>query len=553
MKNISTFLLVLTALFWLSSSSFADDETVVNEVMQIRYASDAPVIDGIMDDIWLTTTAEQMFHVEGDATGSAIFAYDDHYSAFRVLWDEDYFYIFMSVVDDTLKTEIDEGSPWLNDCIELFIDGGNEKSTAGYDANDVQWRWVYPETVDGEHPATSATNSPGEWAWMETSSGYNFELRISADSLSSRFALEEDTEIGFEISNGDLETSASPQTVLHWWTSVATTWNDPSLFGTAVLTGKEISPILEIPYAEDKPVIDGEMNDDEGWELTDEISLTRFEGASDVNPQAGYFIDWTDHVGSFWTLWDEEYLYFFARVIDDSLKTDIDEGSPWLNDCIEIFFDGGNEKSTSGYDANDVQWRWVYPEPSDGEHPATSATNSPGDWAWAETELGYDFELRISADSLASRFALESDTEIGFEVSNGDLETASSPQYVLHWWTNVATTWNDPSLFGTALLTGGSVGVDDKLPVAGSYALSQNYPNPFNPSTTITYSVANSDRVKLSVYNVLGNQVAVLVDNFKGPGTYNVKFNAGDIASGVYFYKLEAGNQLLVKKMMLLK
>jgi hypothetical protein len=548
MRNMITCLVVVLIVFIYFSSSFAGNTRVTtldqSGIMQIRYASEAPDIDGEMDDIWLNTTAEQMLKVEGDTTGK-IFAYDDHYSACRILWDEDYLYLFVCVVDDTLKTDINITSPWMNDCVELFIDGGNEKASS-YDANDVQWRWVYPETVE-DHPATG--KSPGQWAWYETSCGYNFELRISADSLASRFDLESDTEIGLEISNGDLETPSSPQTVLHWWTNVATTWNDPSLFGTAILTEKEVSPILEISYAEDTPIIDGEMTEDEGWELADEISLTRFEGAPDVYPQDSIFTDWTDHVASFWALWDEDYFYAFVKVIDDSLKTDINITSPWMNDCIELFFDGGNEKATS-YDANDVQWRWVYPETVE-DHPATG--KSPGEWVWQQTELGYDFELRISADSLASRFLLEDDTEIGFEVSNGDLETPSSPQRVLHWWTNVATTWNDPSLFGTAVLVGGSDAIGDNHSLVSDFELGQNYPNPFNPATKIAYSLGKAENVKLIVYNLLGQEISVLVNGQRTAGKHIIEFNGANLPSGIYFYTLQTGDRILTNKMVLIK
>ena len=86
------------------------------------------------------------------------------------------------------------------------------------------------------------------------------------------------------------------------------------------------------------------MTSGEGWELADELSFIKFEGAPDIYPQDSIFTSWKDHTASFWTLWDEDNFYVFAKVIDDSLKTVIDKASPWLNDCVEIFFDGGNEK-----------------------------------------------------------------------------------------------------------------------------------------------------------------------------------------------------------------
>ena len=95
--------------------------------------------------------------------------------------------------------------------------------------------------------------------------------------------------------------------------------------------------------------------------------------------------------------------------------------------------------------------------------------------------------------------------------------------------------------------------VTEKPPVVRSYALDQNYPNPFNPKTTIKYTVAKSVNVSLKVYNVLGQEVATLVNEVKNPGTYSVDFGSGKFASGVYFYALKAGSFNEVKKMVLMK
>lgn len=548
MKRNTSILFLMLLSFYISSPLLAGNKNIVDDVLQVRKTLEAPVIDGIMDNVWLITSAQAMVLSEGRSLDTLV-SFDDHYAAFRALWDDDNFYIFMSVVDDSIKVEADVASPWLNDCIEIFFDGQNEKATS-YDANDVQWRYVYGETPDNR--AATAAAVPGVWAWAQTSSGYNFELSISRDSLASKFDLEADQEIGFEISNGDLETASSPQTVLHWWTNNGLTWNDPSLFGTAVLTGVELNGdgVIEIHYAEDKPNIDGQMDEGEGWEASEEYSFARFEGAPDANLQDSTFTSWRDHQASFWLLWDEDYFYAFAKVVDDSLYggAEANVSSPWLNDCVEIFFDGENDKATS-YDANDIQWRWVLNETVD-ENPAS---NGVGDWAWEPTDLGYNFELRIPKDSLAVLFPLEQDHEIGFEISNGDLETINSPQRVLHWWTNVATTWNDPSLFGTATLMGTTGVIRNDKVIATDYTLSQNYPNPFNPATKINYTIPSNEKVKLVVYDLFGKQVAVLFDGYQGAGSYTVDFNAQNLASGIYFFRLQAGNNILARKMTLLK
>lgn len=88
-----------------------------------------------------------------------------------------------------------------------------------------------------------------------------------------------------------------------------------------------------------------------------------------------------------------------------------------------------------------------------------------------------------------------------------------------------------------------------------SYSLSQNYPNPFNPETTINYSLPKSEHVTLKVFDMLGCEVATLVDEFKQAGTYNYKFSIINhkLSSGIYFYRLTAGSYSATKKFILMK
>lgn len=86
-----------------------------------------------------------------------------------------------------------------------------------------------------------------------------------------------------------------------------------------------------------------------------------------------------------------------------------------------------------------------------------------------------------------------------------------------------------------------------------SYSLTQNFPNPFNPSTMIQYSIADAQKVELKIYDLLGREVQTLVNDVQNPGSYNVMFNAQNLSSGIYFYRLTAGNFSEVKKMTLVK
>ncbi|MFH0736761.1 MAG: T9SS type A sorting domain-containing protein [bacterium] len=95
--------------------------------------------------------------------------------------------------------------------------------------------------------------------------------------------------------------------------------------------------------------------------------------------------------------------------------------------------------------------------------------------------------------------------------------------------------------------------INDELTEPTDFNLSQNYPNPFNPATTIKFTIPSANVVTLKVYDILGSEVTTIVNEFKNAGTYEVNFNASNLASGVYFYSLQTGNFAQTKKLLLLK
>lgn len=114
---------------------------------------------------------------------------------------------------------------------------------------------------------------------------------------------------------------------------------------------------------------------------------------------------------------------------------------------------------------------------------------------------------------------------------------------------------NNGSIDDTMFLKNQATRIEDEglLLSPNNYNLAQNYPNPFNPVTTIKYSIPESGNVSLKVYDILGNEVASLVNEEKARGVHSVTFNAGSLSSGVYFYKIQAGSYSSTRKMLLLK
>jgi photosystem II stability/assembly factor-like uncharacterized protein len=99
----------------------------------------------------------------------------------------------------------------------------------------------------------------------------------------------------------------------------------------------------------------------------------------------------------------------------------------------------------------------------------------------------------------------------------------------------------------------GIVSVETEQEIPQGFNLAQNYPNPFNPTTTIQYLIPENGTVKLTVYNALGEAVRTLVNNYKEAGTYTINFNASNLSSGIYYYRINAGEFSASKKMILIK
>ena len=98
------------------------------------------------------------------------------------------------------------------------------------------------------------------------------------------------------------------------------------------------------------------------------------------------------------------------------------------------------------------------------------------------------------------------------------------------------------------------VGIDDKLSSQiENYNLFQNFPNPFNPLTNISYSLPHSGNIRLIIYNLLGEEIAHLVEGRQSAGYHSISWNASNVASGIYFYRLQAGDFVQTRKMVLLK
>ncbi len=542
-KVLITIVLMLLVSFtvYAGSKRVIKLNSVVNDVLIIPKTAVPPVIDGELDNIWLLTTATPLQKFENGSSDTDK-VYADHSSFFRVLWDDNYFYLFVQIIDDELDAS-NRGEPWMNDCVELFLDGDNSKGAQYDGVNDVQWRWVYGD--DKLEASQRVSSGPGDFVFKQTDEGYNLEVAIPKSQVEPYMPLTDEQEIGFEISNADRDQGNRDQ-VIHWWTTDGNTWQNASLFGTAVLDPNEIDEVLKINYTDSAPIIDGDFDD--VWNKSLEYSLTKLEG-DPVPLSSTIYTTWDDHLASFWCLWDDNNFYLFVKVVDEELDAS-NRGEPWMNDCVELFLDGDNSKGAQYDGVNDVQWRWVYGD--DKLEASQRVSSGPGTYVFKQTDNGYNLEVVIPKNQVEPYMPLVQDQEIGFEISNADRDQGNRND-VRHWWTNDGNTWQNASLFGTAVLTGKTTSIRHEPVLVNDYRLEQNYPNPFNPSTKITYALPKDEYVKLAVYDILGNEIAVLIDQYQKPGIYTVDFKANNLASGIYFYKLTTSKINMTRKMMLIK
>ncbi|MCB2211045.1 T9SS type A sorting domain-containing protein [bacterium] len=200
------------------------------------------------------------------------------------------------------------------------------------------------------------------------------------------------------------------------------------------------------------------------------------------------------------------------------------------------------------------------PGETESEREMTMALNSDGDWLHLFYTKDYDGGIaspggdapvgdptnnplvyhRVAKQALIDSFDVNAQWVRNYPLHRDSTDFYQDPD---DW-----TTYPDDGFFGLT-----SVGEKNQSLTPDQFELQQNYPNPFNPSTQIAFNLSSPGKVKLAVYDVLGREVATLVNRGMSAGAHSVNFYAGDLASGVYFYKLSSGDQAVTRKMVLMK
>lgn len=318
-----------------------------------------------------------------------------------------------------------------------------------------------------------------------------------------------------------------------------------------------ISPVAPTNFAADGDLSDWagipsfRMHPDDGSGTI--VNNTVIDGDADLSVDAYVAID-------------NDYLYFAFDVEDDIIVTDTTINS-WLRDAPDLFIGlynahGASHVSLERGSEPDYHFRFNSNQAiidNLGGKIMLRPTNP--DYYWAtKFPTGYVVEGRLSLDSLAAagnddRFTPVVGQRIPIDFETGDADATGEREGILTYSIdNQDHSYFDVSLWSHTWIGDQMTGVENNSSVKPLiFKLSQNYPNPFNPTTVINYSVATKGAVRLEVFNILGQKVATLLNKVQNAGQYDVSFDASQLTSGVYIYRIMAGSFVQSRKMVLLK
>jgi hypothetical protein len=265
---------------------------------------------------------------------------------------------------------------------------------------------------------------------------------------------------------------------------------------------------------------------------------------------------------------DDTVLYMAADITDNYFH--VGDGNWWEQDALELFiglFDkrgarqGGFTRGASPYYKlvfkGDTTWKEMgasagLGKSGDGNYFNSGEVGSPD--AIIEFKIRFDALAAIDGDSV---FKPVKGMRIPIEPVWHDNDGAGAWEgNIVMSKNNNDNAWQTPATWSHTFIgnqDGDVLSTEDKNLIASTFSLKENYPNPFNPTTTIEYSIGIAGPTRLMVYDVLGREVVKLVDEYRPIGSHKVVWNANNMPSGIYFYRLETSSFIRTQKMILMK
>tara|TARA_A100001011_G_scaffold400888_1_gene520788 strand:+ start:95198 stop:96004 length:807 start_codon:yes stop_codon:yes gene_type:complete len=232
-----------------------------------------------------------------------------------------------------------------------------------------------------------------------------------------------------------------------------------------------------------------------------------------------------------------------------------DDGTGEIEDFIELFNPGTTAVDIGGwYATDDASELTKHQIPSDSSNTIIPAGGYLVLWASGETSRGalhVDFKLKKGGEfiGLVLSDGLTVVDSLTFGSQTDDISYGRVP--------DGGSSWSDITT-PTPGTSNAGLFIEDNISLPSDFQLQQNYPNPFNPTTSINFSVANSEFIELNIFDILGNKITTLMNNHIAPGNYNVQWNGKDfngkiVSGGVYLYQLKSKSFNKTKKMIFIK
>ena len=280
----------------------------------------------------------------------------------------------------------------------------------------------------------------------------------------------------------------------------------------------------------------------------------------------GTVTDDNDLFGTIFLAVDSNYLYVAAEVVDDvydGYQAGDGTGGWWENDVFELFigfYEQPGTKHVGMERGSEPDYKFFFLEThvvNDFNGQDTLAVNGTDDYHHEDFGGDWVVEARLALSDIAFGddllFEAEDGMRIPIEPTIHDNDGSGWEGNLVASPTNADNAWQTPSVWSSTWIGGTSTaGISDEI-MPLTYALHPNYPNPFNPVTHIQFTIPEQAGVKLRIFDIMGRQVDVLVNETLPIGHHEIIWNPNNLSSGFYFYKLEAGSFMQTRKMILLK
>ncbi len=497
----------------------------------ITEVPDGVVIDGKPDPVWHNMP---WYGINKVIDGPETIDPNDFSGSFKTFWNEEGIHVWALVVDDTLTPD-GNNSYFHNDMMEIYFDMDNSKNplpegawwnVSSYDENDFQFHLLYSKDTifGGDEPITDIAQV------IQEGDFYSVEMLFTWENLGLTGPLSLNDTIGFDVVTADNDDSENRKTMLSWHTIDGEAYHDASRFGTLYL---DADGLLSVPEG---VTIDGKK--DPLWSDIERHAIETF--VDDTHAET--INDNLDFSGYHQVYWDQDGLYLWVQVNDDTLTTT--EDLPyWQVDNMEVYLDMDNSKNPcpgcawneNSYDENDFQFQLRI-----GGELNERIESGYADYSQIVFEGGYTAEFFFPFDSLNIDKEFAVGDLIGFDVYLTDNDDSDSRDAILTWFDDSGEAYHNPSRFGTIeLLENGMTSPSNECetipPTPPTNLSSENLTSSF-----MIYWDASEDNVAVigyEVYRVDDNEDVLVgsvfdtqieIFEFESEGTYTFKVRAYD-------------------------